>query len=120
MKNYDSEKHVKGESQFVDDINPPQGILYGYVFLRISSATSASCPTSRRAGTVDCCDVECRDGSRDVSSGQGDRRDGRWLDRSPTITGVAGSSSAADFESPDTRGCPGDFRLWSREHMALS
>lgn len=32
MKNYDSEKHVKGESQFVDDINPPQGILYGYVF----------------------------------------------------------------------------------------
>ena len=32
MKNYDSEKHVRGESQFVDDINPPQGILYGYVF----------------------------------------------------------------------------------------
>ncbi|MGA8263369.1 MAG: molybdopterin cofactor-binding domain-containing protein [Ignavibacteriaceae bacterium] len=32
MKNYDSEKHVKGESQFVDDINPPRGILYGYVF----------------------------------------------------------------------------------------
>ncbi len=32
MKNYDSERHVRGESQFVDDINPPKGILYGYVY----------------------------------------------------------------------------------------
>jgi hypothetical protein len=28
MKNYDIERHVKGESQFVDDILVPEGLLY--------------------------------------------------------------------------------------------
>lgn len=32
MINYDSIKHVKGESQFVDDFIPFEKILYGYVF----------------------------------------------------------------------------------------
>src|ERR1035437_2264770 len=32
MKNYDSEKHVKGESQFVDDILTPAGLLHIIVF----------------------------------------------------------------------------------------
>ncbi len=32
MKNFDAIKHVRGESQFVDDILVPQGLLYGYVF----------------------------------------------------------------------------------------
>ena len=32
MKNYDSEKHVKGESQFVDDLLTPAGLLHIIVF----------------------------------------------------------------------------------------
>ncbi len=32
MKNYDSVKHVRGESKFVDDITPPEGTLFGYVY----------------------------------------------------------------------------------------
>jgi xanthine dehydrogenase large subunit len=32
MKNYDSEKHVKGESQFVDDLLTPSGLLHIIVF----------------------------------------------------------------------------------------
>ncbi|MFN4112279.1 MAG: xanthine dehydrogenase, partial [Ignavibacteria bacterium] len=32
MINYDSIKHVRGESQFVDDFIPFEKILYGYVF----------------------------------------------------------------------------------------
>jgi xanthine dehydrogenase large subunit len=31
MKNYDTNRHVKGESQFVDDIVPPKGILHAAV-----------------------------------------------------------------------------------------
>jgi xanthine dehydrogenase large subunit len=31
MKNYDIERHVKGESQFVDDILVPEGLLYASV-----------------------------------------------------------------------------------------
>ena len=31
MKNYDINRHVRGESQFVDDINPPEGLLYASV-----------------------------------------------------------------------------------------
>jgi xanthine dehydrogenase large subunit len=31
MKNYDINRHVRGESQFVDDINPPEGLLYAAV-----------------------------------------------------------------------------------------
>lgn len=31
MKNYDIIRHVRGESQFVDDINPPEGLLYAAV-----------------------------------------------------------------------------------------
>ncbi|MDR3609348.1 MAG: molybdopterin-dependent oxidoreductase [Ignavibacteriaceae bacterium] len=32
MKNYDYEKHVKGESQFVDDLLTPAGLLYVHIF----------------------------------------------------------------------------------------
>ena len=32
MRNYDSEKHVKGESQFVDDLLTPSGLLHIIVF----------------------------------------------------------------------------------------
>ncbi|MFA5833283.1 MAG: molybdopterin cofactor-binding domain-containing protein [Bacteroidota bacterium] len=32
MKNYDSEKHVRGESQFVDDLLVPEGTLYAHVY----------------------------------------------------------------------------------------
>ena len=32
MKNYDSEKHVKGDSQFVDDLLTPAGLLHIVVF----------------------------------------------------------------------------------------
>jgi xanthine dehydrogenase large subunit len=32
MKNYDSEKHVRGESQFVDDLPVPSGTLYAHVY----------------------------------------------------------------------------------------
>src|ERR1035437_10346087 len=32
MKNYDSEKHVKGESQFVDDLLTPAGLLHINIF----------------------------------------------------------------------------------------
>ncbi len=32
MKNFDSEKHVRGESQFVDDLPVPEGTLYAHVF----------------------------------------------------------------------------------------
>ena len=32
MKNYDSEKHVRGESQFVDDLLTPMGLLHIIVF----------------------------------------------------------------------------------------
>jgi xanthine dehydrogenase large subunit len=32
MKNFDSEKHVRGESQFVDDLLVPEGTLYAYVY----------------------------------------------------------------------------------------
>lgn len=32
MKNLDSIKHVRGESQFVDDVLTPNGLLHGYVF----------------------------------------------------------------------------------------
>jgi xanthine dehydrogenase large subunit len=32
MKNYDWIQHVRGESLFVDDINPPEGTLYAAVF----------------------------------------------------------------------------------------
>lgn len=32
MKNYDAERHVKGQSKFVDDFNTPEGCLYAYVF----------------------------------------------------------------------------------------
>jgi xanthine dehydrogenase large subunit len=32
MKNFDSEKHVKGESQFVDDLLAPSGLLHIIVF----------------------------------------------------------------------------------------
>ena len=32
MRNYDSEKHVKGESQFVDDLLTPAGLLHIIVF----------------------------------------------------------------------------------------
>jgi len=32
MKNIDSIKHVRGESQFVDDVLTPDGLLHGYVF----------------------------------------------------------------------------------------
>ncbi len=31
MKNFDSEKHVRGESQFVDDLLVPEGTLYAHV-----------------------------------------------------------------------------------------
>ncbi|MCZ6704086.1 MAG: xanthine dehydrogenase, partial [Ignavibacteria bacterium] len=31
MKNYDTIRHVKGESQFVDDILVPEGLLYAAV-----------------------------------------------------------------------------------------
>ena len=31
MKNYDLIRHVKGESQFVDDILVPEGLLYASV-----------------------------------------------------------------------------------------
>ena len=31
MKNYDIVRHIRGESQFVDDINPPEGLLYAAV-----------------------------------------------------------------------------------------
>ena len=31
MNNYDIERHVKGESQFVDDILVPEGLLYASV-----------------------------------------------------------------------------------------
>ncbi|MCH9029880.1 MAG: xanthine dehydrogenase, partial [Bacteroidetes bacterium] len=31
MKNYDTIRHVKGESQFVDDILVPEGLLYASV-----------------------------------------------------------------------------------------
>ena len=32
MRNIDIEKHVRGESQFIDDINVPEGTLYAAVF----------------------------------------------------------------------------------------
>jgi len=32
MRNYDSEKHVKGESQFADDLLTPAGLLHIIVF----------------------------------------------------------------------------------------
>ena len=32
MRNYDSEKHVKGESQFVDDLLTPTGLLHIIMF----------------------------------------------------------------------------------------
>ncbi len=32
MRNYDSIQHVRGDSLFIDDITPPQGTLYGYVY----------------------------------------------------------------------------------------
>ncbi len=32
MKNFDSEKHVRGESQFVDDLLVPEGTLYAHVY----------------------------------------------------------------------------------------
>lgn len=32
MKNLDSIKHVRGESQFVDDVLTPNGLLHGYVY----------------------------------------------------------------------------------------
>ena len=32
MRNVDIEKHVRGESQFIDDINVPEGTLYAAVF----------------------------------------------------------------------------------------
>ncbi|HDZ58744.1 MAG TPA: xanthine dehydrogenase [Ignavibacteriales bacterium] len=32
MKNYDIERHVTGESQFVDDVITPEGMLHAYVF----------------------------------------------------------------------------------------
>jgi xanthine dehydrogenase large subunit len=32
MKNYDSVRHVKGESFFVDDVQTPEGTLFGYVY----------------------------------------------------------------------------------------
>ena len=32
MKNIDSEKHVRGESQFVDDLPVPEGTLYAHVY----------------------------------------------------------------------------------------
>lgn len=32
MRNYDSIRHVKGESYFVDDLRIPAGTLYGYVY----------------------------------------------------------------------------------------
>lgn len=32
MKNYDSIRHVKGESIFVDDLKVPEGTLYGFVY----------------------------------------------------------------------------------------
>ena len=32
MKNYDSIRHVRGESQFIDDIPVLEGTLYGYVY----------------------------------------------------------------------------------------
>jgi xanthine dehydrogenase large subunit len=32
MRNSDSVKHVRGESHFIDDINVPEGTLFGYVF----------------------------------------------------------------------------------------
>ncbi len=32
MKNFDSEKHVRGESQFVDDFPAPEGTLYAHIF----------------------------------------------------------------------------------------
>lgn len=32
MKNFDSEKHVRGESQFVDDLPVPEGTLYAHVY----------------------------------------------------------------------------------------
>ena len=32
MKNYDSIRHVKGESLFVDDLRVPEGTLYGFVY----------------------------------------------------------------------------------------
>ena len=33
IKNYDIERHVKGESQFVDDIAVPEGLLYATVYV---------------------------------------------------------------------------------------
>jgi xanthine dehydrogenase large subunit len=32
MKSYDSIQHVRGESKFVDDLTPPEGTLFGYVY----------------------------------------------------------------------------------------
>ncbi len=32
MKNFDSEKHVRGESQFIDDLPVPEGTLYAHVY----------------------------------------------------------------------------------------
>ena len=32
MINFDSEKHVRGESQFVDDLLVPEGTLYAHVY----------------------------------------------------------------------------------------
>ncbi len=32
MKNYDSIRHVKGESQFIDDLTTPEGTLISYVY----------------------------------------------------------------------------------------
>ena len=32
MRNYDSIRHVKGESYFIDDLRIPEGTLYGYVY----------------------------------------------------------------------------------------
>ncbi len=34
MKNIDIIKHVKGESQFIDDIIIPENILYASVFIQ--------------------------------------------------------------------------------------
>lgn len=32
MKSYDSIQHVKGESRFIDDLIPPEGLLFGAIF----------------------------------------------------------------------------------------
>ena len=34
MRKIDIEKHVRGESQFIDDIVVPEGTLYAAVFIR--------------------------------------------------------------------------------------